>query len=117
MIFLVKGKFLSLLLEMSIIAKGDRICTALCTNGHIVCPLSTLYIFQFTCLKETGGAHLRLLLPPSFSQFLPFSNEEKIQCCCLYKALSFIHSLQSIMPSQVSMTLVKELQATVAFGI
>ena len=59
----------------------DRICTALHTCRHMVCPFSTLYLFLVTsCLKEifledtllpkvsTGDAHLTMHLPPSFSQ-------------------------------------------------
>ena len=58
----------------------------------VLCQLSTSS--RFTCLKEifledtplpevtTRDAHVRLLLPPSFSQFLPFSDELRSSVVC-----------------------------------
>ena len=65
--------------DIILMALGDRIRTALHTYGCMVCSLSTLYLFWVYLLEGNLSRRyassrryhwrLRLLLPPSFSEF------------------------------------------------
>ena len=43
--FIVIDIIIILTTSITIVIILDRICTALCTYEHMVCPLSTLYLF------------------------------------------------------------------------